>query len=498
MAARRRPARPAAPAFTPVDALGRFVAAHYKPGTRQGAYEHLVAAGGQVAGGKVTTRTTRARQATVAASERRRLPEGWGRDGVVGGWGRTPQGYDASQWEFGTNPAGRVFARPITETTGLDPQAVTQLRSFDAQTAAQQARIQAAYAAMAQAAQGDADAQARRLTALTQAAGVTSAAPQGPAWAGAGGQVTTQTDPASVALAAQNSQTARTVAGIESMLATQAQSLYPSQARGMGLDAESQYTAKRQSDRTAFLTDARNAAAKARADQATAEAKRRQDEARAERDRYNLSARLRGQNLQLLGTQMGIGGSNYRAVLGQQTALSGQQAATQRATAAQSAQSARTQATLNQRERESIRRLQAQENALDARIRDAQAGRDAALERTLISQREQNRRSQAQIRSRAAQRTGPTSSALAQAQRDALRWAQGMPQTTTQQVGTDSQGRPILRNVTNTVAYTQPEIVRMLMSRGIPRATAVRMARGTGAPATAPRPEPISGTASIG
>ena len=487
MAARRRPARPAALAFTPVDALGQFVAAHYKPGLRQGAYERLVGQGGRVSGGRVSTATTRSRQATVRAADRRRLPEGWGPEGVVGGWGRQPSGYDANRWEFGTNSAGRVFARPLTETTGLDPADAARLRSFDAQTAAQQARIQAAYQGLATAAQGDAEAQGRRLTALTQAAGVTSATPQGPTWGGAGATIATQTDPASTALAATNAETARAISGIQSMLDTQAQGQWAAQARGMGVQADADYAAKRQGDRTGFLDAARTAAAKARAEAATLQAQQQQRDAQAERDRYNLSARLRGQNLQLLGTQLGIGGSNYRAVLGQQTAVYGQQQATARSTAATAATNARTQATLNQRERESIRRLQAQETTLRARLADAKASRDAALQRTIIQQQQANARAQAAIRSRAAQRTGGGSTALRQAQNDALRWAQGVPQTTTQQVGTDSQGRPILRNVTNTVAYTQPEIVRLLMSRGIPRAQAVKIARASGAPASAPR-----------
>jgi hypothetical protein len=329
---------------------------------------------------------------------RNRLPEGWGGEGVQNvGRGR-PQ-FDETKFELGRNATGRYFLRPLTEFSGLSPAQVAAIREMDRRSTAQQALIKGAYSAAADTSAQEAQALGGRLAAIPGATGMTSAPSSTSASTGAGDMQRTQD------IARSEQTLAATRAAAEAALRA------PS-IREQGIGYADQYATQAAAQRARSITDYRvgNADAQARSDAAEAA----------------LNARLRGQDLNLLGAQLRSGA---------QVSMN-------------SADNARAVAVANannqQQERNSVRQMQARLAAIDAQIKIANQRNDTtrAAQLTKLKQQEVNR--------------------YGNALRNNLRLVPD--------VAADGE-TPI------PVPQQRSQLVQMLVSQGVPRATAIAMAR---------------------
>lgn len=104
------------------------------------------------------------------------LPESFLGSPNVRGPYTAPPRLNPEQFETAQNQAGRYFARPVTELTGLNPQQRADVGRFDKLTEAQAGQIQGAYGTAAQASEANRAASAAELTALAGAAGAGYAA----------------------------------------------------------------------------------------------------------------------------------------------------------------------------------------------------------------------------------------------------------------------------------------------------------------------------------
>lgn len=251
----------------------------------------------KLGGGKGWTATRKA--GAPAAPPKPKLPTGTtmplnelpsnfvNRSGVVGGWKEIPVTMNPSDWEFSQNRAGRYFARPVDEFTGLDEGTRRQVGQFDADTAANRTYLQSRVEAAGANANADAEAAARRMASLGNLAST-----------GVG-------DPEIAAAQAR-------------MLGTQASLANADQNRTVGLARDAaetrlaNYDVARRAQRSAGLADARNAVQQAAVEQAKFQYQQ-------EKDAKDLAARLRGQSLGLLSDKLQIEGQNQRAQLSADT-----------------------------------------------------------------------------------------------------------------------------------------------------------------------------------
>jgi hypothetical protein len=269
-----------------------------------------------------------------------RLPEGWGGEGAQNVGRARPQ-FDETRFEASQNSAGRYFLRPITEMSGLGPAQVAALREADSRSSAQQGLIKASYNSAADTAAKEAQELGGRLAAIPGATGMTSAPSSTAASTGAGDME-------------RQAQAARTE---QSLRATQDASRAALQApaiRQTGISQANEYGTQAQAARANMLAQFRSS----------------QAEAAAAADEMN--ARLRQQDMGLLGTQLRVGGQVNVA------------------NATNARQIAVNNANVAQRERQSIRTLQARLAQIDAQIAQANQRNDtqaaSLLERQRVAQ----------------------------------------------------------------------------------------------------------------
>lgn len=322
-----------------------------------------------------------------------RLPEGWGAEGVQNVGRAIPQ-YDQTKFEMSKNSAGRYFLRPITEFTGLGPSQVAAIREMDARSAAQQEAIKGAYNAVADTTAKEAQDLATRLAAIPGASAATAAPSSTSAATGAGvDQRIKDQDRAD-----------------QTLMATRAaadQALRAPVIRDMGISNATGYASQVQKARAQALADFASGNAKAAADADT------------------LNARLRGQDLTLLGNQLRTGAQvsmnnadNARAI-------------------------ANTQATVAQQERNSIRQAQTRLAAIDAQIKVANQRNDTARATALARLKQQ----------------------------EIARYGNMLGKNLRLVPDADASGNAI------PVPQQRSQLVQMLVSQGIPKSTAVAMAR---------------------
>ena len=240
-----------------------------KPGAAVG-----TVSGGRPAGG--TTTTTRR-----GAAVNKLVPREWtGTEGLhPGSWGKQPR-LNPDEWEWQQNPENqRWFARRRTELTGLPTQARADIKGYDAQTAAQQGRIQGAYDQFVAESRANAAAGQSALTALSGAAGAGYSA----------------ADPTAAVLGQAARQQAVGVAAPTVAAFGRA----PDLARSAGVSALEQ-----------FGTSAARAAPRRSADY-------REQMSEAAEAQREAAATMRGQNLTLLGL---LGGQQTQLALGQMQA----------------------------------------------------------------------------------------------------------------------------------------------------------------------------------
>lgn len=264
-----------------------------------------------------------------------RLPEGWGGEGVQNVGRGLPQ-YDQTKFEIGQNANGRYFLRPITEFTGLGPSQVAAIREMDRRTQGQQSLIRANYSAAGDTAARDASNLSAQLAAIP----------------GSGGTVA----PASTGAATQ--------AGVDDRSAETDRTARTLQAQRASMEAMAKAPALRQMGETeasAYGTSAQQARMQALSSFASGNA-----QAQAAAD--NLNARLRGQDLGLLGNQLRTGAQvnmnnadNARAI-------------------------AQTNATVAQQDRESVRTTQTRLADINNRLRIARQNNNVQLSIALLRQ----------------------------------------------------------------------------------------------------------------
>ena len=222
-----------------------------------------VGGGGSRAPRGGTTSTT-----SAAARRNALVPREWvGSEGLIGNWARAPR-LDPTRFEtLKSEETGRWWARPINELTGLTPGQKADVRGFDRQTSAQQARIDAAYADFVAQSGQNAAAGQQALTGLTALTG-----------SGYSG------DPTGAVL----SEAARKQAGagVAPMIADLAR--VPGVAREAGITASTSFAAERGQQRDEKLSGIRQTQAEI-------------DQANADR-----RAELRGQELESLGRAAGL------------------------------------------------------------------------------------------------------------------------------------------------------------------------------------------------
>lgn len=209
------------------------------------------------------------------------------RPGVVGGWKDIPVNMNPADWEFDKNRAGRWFARPVDEMTGLDTSTRQQFTNFDNTTNANKTYLQSRVDAAGANANADADAAAKRMASLGNLVSTGIGNPE--------------------------------IAGAQARLAVNSAALANSDAAaGVGLARDAaetrlaNYTAARTAQRDAGLSSARNAVQQAAVEQAKFQYQQ-------EKDAKDLAARLRGQSLGLLSDKLQIEGQNSRAQLASDT-----------------------------------------------------------------------------------------------------------------------------------------------------------------------------------
>jgi hypothetical protein len=319
-----------------------------------------------------------------------RLPEGWGGDGVRNVGRARPQ-FDETRFEIGQNSAGRYFLRPLTEMSGLGPQQIAAIREMDTRTSAQQDLIRGSFASAADTAANEAQGLASRLAAIPGATGMTSAPSSTAASTGAG------TDQRLQDIARSEQTLSATRAAADAALRAPA-------IRQQGISAANDYGTQAQAARAQMMSGFRASNAESAAAQ------------------ESLNARLRDQDLSLLGVQLRTGG---------QISMNNADNARQIAVA---------NANNQQRERSSIRQLQARLAEIDTRLQIARQNNDAANVRLLTQQRASQQRR------------------LDTVARDVARLVQTENRTMQQQ---------------------RSQFVQMLVSRGYPRVQAIRLARAT-------------------
>lgn len=370
--------------------IGEFVTARYGtlPAARQRAiFNRLKAQGaefGEDPGGQ--------RQGLIRLTPQMtgRLPEGWGADGVQNVGRARPQ-FDETRFEMGQNAAGRYFLRPITELTGLGPSQVAAVREMDRRTAGQQDLIRGAYQAASTTAAEEATRLAGALGAIPGATGMVSAPSSTAASTGAG-DMQRQQD------IARNEQTlAATRAAADAALRAPA-------IRQMGQSEADAYATRAAAARASMIGDFGSANARAASDAAAT------------------NARLRGQDLNLLGTQLRVGGQ------------------VQMNNADNARQVAVNTANVQQRERSSIRTLQARLAQIDAQIAAANQRNDTAQAGVLQRQRDAEQKRLDKV----------------------VKDVSALVQT---------EGR--------TPPQQRSQYVQMLVARGYPRAQAIALARAT-------------------
>jgi hypothetical protein len=309
--------------------------------------------------------------------------------------GRGLPQYDQTKFELGQNANGRYFLRPITEFTGLGPSQVAAIREMDRRTQGQQSLIRANYSAAGDTAARDASNLSAQLAAIP----------------GSGGTVA----PASTGAATQ--------AGVDDRSAETDRTARTLQAQRASMEAMAKAPALRQMGETeasAYGTSAQQARMQALSSFASGNA-----QAQAAAD--SLNARLRGQDLGLLGNQLRTGAQvnmnnadNARAI-------------------------AQTNATVAQQERESVRTTQTRLVDINNRLRIARQNNDVRLQTTLLRERGRLLGNQNQI----------------------VRQTIRLVQTT------DGAGNPI------PVRRQRSQFVQMLMSQGVPKNQAIAAAKAS-------------------
>lgn len=205
---------------------------------------------------------------------RNRLPEGWGGEGAQNVGLSKPQ-YDETKFELGQSSTGRYFLRPRTELSGLGPAQVAAIREMDRRTQGQQALLRANYSVAGDTAARDAKNLAAQLAAIP----------------GSGGTVS----PASTSAATQ--------AGVDDRSAETERTARTLQAQRASMEAIAQAPALRQMGETeasAYGASAQRARMEAIANFGSSNAQSAASE-------ETLNARLRGQDLGLLGQQIRAG-----------------------------------------------------------------------------------------------------------------------------------------------------------------------------------------------
>lgn len=188
------------------------------------------------------------------------------------------------------NDRGRTFYEPITEMTGLSPDQRQRVRSFDAASAAQRPVIQGAYSDLQGALNQNADATKARLSSLGS---LVQASPTV-----AGGT------PGVPGVDAQLADARRREATAQAAVTVGSQSALPALAATEGAKVLQGWDADRAAGREGLFGDIR--AERAAAAAAALEAKTAEQE---------VAAQLRGQDLQLLGTQISQQGGLERALV---------------------------------------------------------------------------------------------------------------------------------------------------------------------------------------
>lgn len=331
----------------PTTPLGKFVGAHYSPALQAGAFRKLKAKGfappGTTAGGSLRQGGT--------ARDRLLPPELIGVQGVRGAFapGFTPR-LNPNDYVVHTNDRGRTFWEPITETTGLDPTSRAALRTFDTATAGQRPVIQGAYNDLQGALNTNADQSKARLASLG------SSIQASPTVAGSQQAVPDANAQLADARRAEMAGQAAVTVGLESAL--------PQIAATEGAKTLTGWDASRAEDRTALLTGLRGEQQK----QAAAALEAAQAQAQ-------INAQLRGQDLQLLGTQTAQQGGIQRALIGAQSKEAVSQGELQTRLLIAELQGNTSEAN---NIRTTMARLQAAQIAADARARTGGAGTPGA------------------------------------------------------------------------------------------------------------------------
>lgn len=284
----------------PETPLGEYVGEHWtKPGTQRKAFRALSKRPGLQAlpftgpDGQTSLRLT-------TPGQRKLTPTGFvNTPGVKGPFGKPPR-LNPDQWEVTQNEYGQYFARPRTELTGLDPQSVADIKGFDRQTGAQEQRITQSYDAYATQAGADRDAGAAALGNLARlsAAGFADASSGQPAPGPYGGVAAPGLSVAERALPGVLAQGARETSAARSAQTIAGMNQLPTLARSEGLGARTSYTATRQAKRTDFVSGLRELIAEQQSAAAAAAAKESQF-------RRTAALQARGQNLGLIGNQLG-------------------------------------------------------------------------------------------------------------------------------------------------------------------------------------------------
>lgn len=285
-------------AFTlPSSPLGKFVGSHYKPALQQAAFRKLKSKGfappGTTASGTLTTSGARG----GTARDRLLPPELIGVAGVRGAFapGFTPR-LNPNDYVVHTNDRGRTFWEPITEMTGLDPQSRATVRSYDAASAAQRPVIQSAYGDLQTSLNQNADAAQARLSSLgslIQSQPLVAGAPQG-----------VPDLQARLADTQRQQQTASSAVTVGQM------SALPAIAATEGAKVLTGWDAARQKDREALFQGLR-----------ASEAEQAKQALQARQNDQSIAAQIRGQDLQLLGTQTTQAGGLQRALISSDTSL---------------------------------------------------------------------------------------------------------------------------------------------------------------------------------
>lgn len=349
---------------------------------------------------------------------------------VNGPWQKKPN-VSRNDFEFAKGPDGKWFTRPVTELTGLTPTQRGQVGAYDAATGRQAARVTQAYDGLATQAGIDATAGAKALGEFAALAGAN----------------VSQTDPTGVALAKLTNQqfTARKTPDVVSLAAL------PTLARAQGVTSRDQYRAGRDTTRQEVLSGLRGA----NAEQASANAKVRSD------------------NLRLLGDLAGLDSGYAKALLQEQSSTARNSQDNQ--TTAYGDQLSSDTSIANTNTNAATSRANAQARAADR----SRAGGGVKI--TLEDRARWTKRARA----------------MALGERRSVR----QPAIGSDGLQTvDSNGTPQYVMVDQVGEYSYGEMVRELVSMGAPTPLAKRIARNTGKkpPARRSAPDPDGYPTEIG